>query len=122
MKHLKFLKSPQSFNSEVDFVAHLSGIDSKEELFKQLNNKLEMPGYFGFNWDALFDCLRDFHWIEQHKIIIVHDDCPHIKDHELSTYFQILHEAVLDWKEGEEHSLVVIFPQSVKSYLEKIIF
>ena len=119
MKDFKFINSPQSFGSDTAFVVHLSGINSKDELFKQLSVKLEMPNYFGYNWDALSDCLRDFHWIEQQKIILVHDDYPQLNEHELSTYLQVLFEAVQDWKEGEEHSLEVVFPESVRSLVEQ---
>jgi RNAse (barnase) inhibitor barstar len=119
MKGFKFINSPRLFISDVDFVVHLSGINSKEGLFKQLSDKLEMPEYFGYNWDALSDCLRDFHWIEQQKIILVHDDFLLLNEHELSTYLQVLFEAVQDWKDGEEHSLEVVFPESVRSVIEQ---
>jgi RNAse (barnase) inhibitor barstar len=119
MKGLKFINSPQSFISDADFVVHLSGICNKDELFKQLSNKLEIPEYFGHNWDALSDCLRDFHWIEQLKIILVHDECPKLDEHELLTYLKVLIAAVQDWKEGEEHSLEVVFPESIRSLVEK---
>jgi len=119
MKGLKFINSPQTFIADADFVVHLSGISIKDELFKQLSVKLEIPEYFGHNWDALSDCLRDFHWIEQRRIILVHDECPRLDEHELSTYLQVLFEAVQDWKEGEEHSLEVVFPESVRSVIEQ---
>lgn len=119
MKGFEFINNPQSFISDADFVVHLSGISSKEELFKQLSDKLEMPDYFGYNWDAISDCLRDFHWIKQQKIILVHDDFPQLNEHELSTYLQVLFEAVQDWKDGEEHSLEIVFPESVRSVVEQ---
>lgn len=122
MKGLKFINDPQSFESDAALVVHLSGICSKDELFKQLSNKLELPDYFGHNWDALSDCLRDFHWIEQQRIIIVHDDCPQLNENELSTYLQLLFEVVLDWKEGEGHSLDVVFPESARSLVERYRF
>jgi len=119
MKGIKFLNSPQSFSSNTAFVVHLSGISSKEELFKQFSNRIEMPDYFGHNWDALSDCLRDFHWIDKQQIILVHDDYPKLNENELLTYLQILFEAVQDWKEGEEHSFEVVFPESVKDLVEQ---
>ncbi|MFR9164902.1 MAG: barstar family protein [Dysgonomonas sp.] len=36
---------------------------------------MRFPNYFGFNWNALLDCLRDFDWIEEKYIILIHD-CP----------------------------------------------
>lgn len=119
MKGFKFINNPQSFISDADFVVHLSGINSKDELFKQLSDKLGMPNYFGYNWDAISDCLRDFHWIEQQKIILVHDDFPQLNNHELSTYLQVIFEATQDWKDGEEHSLEVVFPENARSVVEQ---
>ncbi len=72
MKDIKFLASPQSFSSDTAFVAHLSDINSKEGLFKQFSDRLEMPDYFAHNWDALSDCLRDFHWIEKQSLNYQH--------------------------------------------------
>jgi RNAse (barnase) inhibitor barstar len=120
MKGFKFIDNPQSFISDVDFVAHLSGIKSEDELFKQLSDNLKLPNYFGYNWNSVYDCIRDFHWIEQKKIILVHDDFPQLNEHELSTYLQVLFEAVQDWKDGEEHSLEIAFPESVRSLIEHI--
>ena len=61
MQNIKFIKDIPSCNPRDAFIAWLPlNIHGKEELFIQLSNKLNLPDYFGFNWDALFDCLRDF--------------------------------------------------------------
>ena len=92
------------------FVARISvRIETSKQLFEHLDSTLNLPGYFGLNWDALYDCLRDFHWIEQHKIVIIHDQFPLLKQSDAAMYLSVLHDAVLDWKSGEEHSLEVIF-------------
>ena len=36
-----------------------AGIAGEEELFSALAAELSLPGWFGANWDALLDCLRD---------------------------------------------------------------
>ena len=38
----------------------VSKVDSKAQLLSCFFDACEFPGYFGFNWDALRDCLRDF--------------------------------------------------------------
>lgn len=119
MKGIRFLNNPHSLNSDTAFVAHLSDINSENELLKQLNKQLKFPEYFGFNWNALYDCLRDFHWIEEHKIILVHDNDLSLSDPDFSIYLQILFDSVEDWKEGEEHTLEVVFPESMRDLIQQ---
>ncbi|RUP21055.1 hypothetical protein BC936DRAFT_139218 [Jimgerdemannia flammicorona] len=38
-----------------------ANISSKEDLLGTLAKELEFPSYFGRNWDALVDCLRDYY-------------------------------------------------------------
>lgn len=121
MKRIKFINNPQFYNPEAMFVAHLSGIKSKEELLRQLSDKLKLPDYFGFNWDALFECLRDFHWIDQQWIILVHDTLPLLDEETMITYLQILKDAVQDWKEEEAHSFEVVFPAEFERLIRQYI-
>lgn len=41
------------------FVGSLRGIRTPERLFDELSRSLDLPDYFGRNWDALDECLRD---------------------------------------------------------------
>jgi RNAse (barnase) inhibitor barstar len=113
------MNNPQSYNPDATFVAHLSKIGDKGELFRQLNSVLELPDYFGYNWDALSDCLRDFHWIEQQRIVLVHDACPELNEQEFTTYLKILFEAVQDWKEGDDHYIEIVFPEQTKDLVQQ---
>jgi hypothetical protein len=47
----------------VVFDVDASVITNEEELFASLAAALRFPEYFGMNWDALDDCLRDLDWI-----------------------------------------------------------
>jgi hypothetical protein len=44
---------------------HLDGSDikSKHDLFDQFQQIMQFPDYFGHNWDALDECLRDLEWL-----------------------------------------------------------
>ena len=95
------------------FVARLpQGIANREQLFDSLQQALILPGYFGRNWDALSDCLRDFHWVEERRIILVHDDLPPMPETVLSTYLGVLADAARDWEPEEDHELRVVFPEA----------
>ena len=119
MKGVIFINNPENYNPDSSFVAHITNINSKEELFKILNIKLMLPDYFGFNWDALSDCLRDFHWITYQDIVLVHDELPTLDEITLNIYIQVLIDAVNDWKEGEEHYFEIVFPKNTENLLSR---
>jgi RNAse (barnase) inhibitor barstar len=98
-----------------------SGIDSKEDLLNWYSDALSFPDYFGMNWDALSDCLRDLEWVKEQQVIIVHKYLPKLKEKDLSIYLKILHEAVEDWAQNEQHDLLVLFPESLHVNIEKVI-
>ncbi len=99
-----------------------AGISSKSELLASVAAAGKFPDYFGGNWDALLDCLRDFDWIGENKIIIKHWDLPlRASPTECRTYLEILREAVNDWARTPAqmnlpaHELRVLFPAYVRS-------
>ncbi|OAV76282.1 Barstar (barnase inhibitor) [Bacteroidales bacterium Barb7] len=87
---------------------------TEEELLNEYYSLLQFPLYFGFNWDALYDCLEDFHWIKQKNIIICHEILPQLKKNDLKIYLEILHDTVIHWRKYEEHNFNVYF--NLKDY------
>lgn len=87
------------------------GIETKQKLLDSLDVGLSFPDYFGGNWDALDECIRDLNWLAPVQIILIHEDLP-LKTNlkELETYLSILHDAVAHWDARREHKLLVIFP------------
>lgn len=97
------------------------GIRNFDELMIALYHVLSFPGYFGFNWNALSECLCDFHWVTEKKIVLIHARLPDIPDEQLQTYLKILSEAVLYWRPEGEHEFEVIFSETDQVEIEKLL-
>ncbi|KVM51910.1 hypothetical protein WK11_17035 [Burkholderia ubonensis] len=114
-----FVPESRAFMADDAFVARIAGkICTEQQLFESFFRLLTLPGYFGFNWNALFDCLRDFHWIDEKNIVIVHDELPELSTVEMRIYLEVLRDAVVDWKPGEAHSLQVVFNDRDRARVE----
>ena len=70
--------SPLAFRDPAALVVRIPrGIRSKQKLFAIFAERLHFPRYFGWNWDALEELLRDLSWLPADKpIVIVHEDLP----------------------------------------------
>ena len=88
-----------------------AGIVSPAELLRVLADGLLFPSYFGCNWDALFDCLCDFTWLEDRtRVVICHRDVPELPPPHRDTYLKVLSDAVDSWRDfPREHTLEVEF-------------
>lgn len=105
-----------------DFVAHIpTSISDTKTLFDVFFEKLQFPGYFGFNWNALSDCLRDLSWVQQYRVVVLHHDLPNLAKEDLFIYLDVLQECTESWKPGEEHKLVIAFPKDVESAVLNIL-
>lgn len=96
-----------------------AGIGNPQRLFEDLAESLRFPGYFGANWNALEDCIRDLSWLPPGPVVLVHRDLPLIGDvASQKTYLSILRDTVE--KRGELpggmrfRDLVVVFPPDTK--------
>jgi hypothetical protein len=93
-----------------------SGIRTKKTLFDELAQRLQFPDYFGANWDALWECIRDLSWLPAGVIVLTHSDLPLADDPgSLKTYLSILRDTVEKrWSGSRERDLVVVFPPSTQ--------
>jgi len=115
-KNFFFNDDIQLDDAENTFAGHLpKDIHSAIKLLESIEIALRFPSYFGCNWNALYDCLRDFDWIEAKTIYLIHHDLPSLIDDELKIYLEILRDASEDWQHGESHELRIIFPSSEKN-------
>ena|SRR6266702_3866062 len=115
-----FIYADESTSHSVS--SHISvpaSIASKEELLATLANRLCFPGYFGGNWDAFEECVRDLSWLPAGQVVLVHADIPLLNDlANARTYLAILSGAVRKMSKSEGHPLSVVFPTKFREQVE----
>ncbi len=98
-----------------------TGVATRSELFDCLIAQLALPEYFGANWDALDECLRDLSWLERRRVVIFHEGLPALTDEALSIYIGILCDAAIDWRQDAERELVVGFPFGARETVRRLL-
>ncbi|MFF3677944.1 barstar family protein [Streptomyces sp. NPDC002120] len=55
------------------YVARLDGRQMRDTdaVFRQFYDGLRLPDHFGWNWNALFDCLRDLEWLPADQYVVI---------------------------------------------------
>jgi RNAse (barnase) inhibitor barstar len=88
-------------------------VASEEELMDVFARGLNFPDWFGRNWDALLDTLRELSSVDKRRIIILHEDVPEkLSQKDLRIYLKILDDAVMHWRKWpDEHEITVVFPR-----------
>jgi Barstar (barnase inhibitor) len=109
-----FVSSGRDFTGRVARIpATVSDVD---ELLRVVARELQFPDYFGNNWDALQDCLRDLSWLSDSKVVLYHEGLPRdLGEADIATYLEILLTTVREREMEEtcERELVVVFPRMI---------
>ena len=99
-----------NIRKEINLILDGEKIYSKETLLSTLKEGLCFPDYFGFNWDALQDCITVLSWLKGvHRIaIFIKNSSKLMKDEpntSLQTFFEILDYAVSFWDDKMKEEL-----------------
>src|SRR5688500_4655702 len=84
------------------WVARLDGTKmfDPDHAFYEFSDSLLFPGYFGWNWDALSDCLRDLSWLSADGYLILVENVAQLMSgdsEDRRILFRILSRAVRHW-------------------------
>lgn len=95
---------------EIELVLDGEKLKNKEQLLRALKEGLCFPDYFGFNWDALQDCITDLSWLQGIiKVnVVIKNSSKLLNDEEASSlqvFLDIMDYAVLFWNGDVEDSL-----------------
>ena len=111
-----FVDSPSEFCDDAALVVRLPrGLSSKQKLFAVLADKLKFPRYFGWNWDALDECLRDLSWLPSgRRVIVVHESLPFFDlGNQRQIYLDVLRSRVEE-TDINGHVFSAVFPSSLR--------
>jgi len=73
-------------------------------LFAEFAQVLKFPDYFGYNWDALEECLADLEWLPAKGYILLITEAGHVlpdDEEEFETFLEILRDAGEAWGNGQ---------------------
>lgn len=114
----EFVEHPCDYRDPTALVVHVPAkARGKEKVLGVLARGLRFPAYFGWNWDALDECLRDLSWLgEVKKIAIVHDGRPFSPRAEMfALYCDLLAEAVAAQRSAvEPRELKILFSSDLR--------
>jgi hypothetical protein len=115
-KGFEFVDDTTGFRASNCLVARLGGrLRRKQDVLRELDRALKFPDYFGWNWDALDECLRDLSWLGAPEgVVILHKRVPLADESQRQTYLDILRQA----QKEQRIPLRVVFPESGRSEIE----
>jgi hypothetical protein len=97
------------------------GCRVKQELLAEYVRQLRLPDYFGWNWDALEECLRDLSWLAPGRtVMIAHAGLP-LRGRSRRVYLEVLDNVVRHWRESKQWKVRVKFPRSLEAKIKRIL-
>jgi Barstar (barnase inhibitor) len=96
---------------------------SKAALLAWYATALKFPAYFGHNWDALEECLRDLAWLPPGRILIHHCELPlqgKGQEADCKNYLGLLTNTVRHWRRTGGREFVVAFEPHCQSALQAL--
>lgn len=99
-----------------------AGISTKPQLMSALERLLPLPGYFGGNWDALDECLRDrLTEADRRPLTLLHRDLPlAATSQDCVDYLALLFDTLKWAAESATCDFAVVFPTTVQMAVERL--
>ena len=89
----------------------LYAVLGKQQFLAVCTKQLKLPSYFGGNWDALADCVRDFNWLKGAGFVLHvagREKFANASPEDYETALAVLAEAAAFWKEKGTPFVVLV--------------
>lgn len=98
-------------------------VRSKRKLLRLYQQGLQLPEYFGWNWDGLEECLRDLSWLPgMEPITLRHASLPlRLGSESQRAYLELLKD-LCKTNEPAAHRLRATFPERCRKDLESLLW
>lgn len=76
------------------------GVRDRDDALDRIAHALRFPPWFGGNWDALLDCLRDLSWLPDDGTLLLFDHAADWRDADPAAFavlLDVLDAAARDW-------------------------
>jgi len=99
--------------------AEIGHAHDKADFLVQLSKAMRFPEWFGGNWDALADCLKDLSWIQAKGWVLILEKSKHFcggHGHEFREAMDIMAETAAYWRsQGKPFWTLIGGPDGWKS-------
>jgi RNAse (barnase) inhibitor barstar len=92
-------------NKQIVYRADLRQARSREVMLRIIGEGLELPAWYGANFDALMDCICDMNWIPAPGYVIILENCHNINTlapPEFNMLIDVFAEAANAWREEDK--------------------
>ncbi len=121
MSSFRFIDDPPDAVATTLVVRIGKHVQQKPELLVELARGLSLPAYFGHNWDALEECLRDLNGVppSTSTIVLWHESLPLEQDRaEQRIYLQLLQDLLAV---PASRRWIVIFPRATRRWVKRLL-
>jgi RNAse (barnase) inhibitor barstar len=79
---------------------------NSKSLFKEFAIKFKFPDYFGYNWNALDECINDLEWLpaDGYVVEVENSDLLLVNDkNDFKILIELLYNTCVEWSNGRDY-------------------
>ena len=107
----------EKLNYDIILNLDLGNNTDKESILRIFSESLKFPRYYGNNWDALYDSLKDLEWLNGSNVLIVLSNIHQSKELKFhKVLIEILNETKIYWRNDRKFNVYIKKEDSTKSF------